>query len=172
MKEYYIDNGLQEMLTQAINQMKVDYGEKFDIEKINLAELGRRTNLPRHKLRKLKRDGFIVKPHGNTGRKAEVTVMSGYTGVVDDLLKNRVTNSEVIFDRIKPLGYSGSVTTVRKYVEAHRDLVPAERQTVSPQGNRGRRYDGRASGTESVRLIRPPAGCWLPPRPDTNPGPA
>ena len=141
MKEYYIDNGLQEMLTQAINQMKVDYGEKFDIEKINLAELGRRTNLPRHKLRKLKRDGFIVKPHGNTGRKAEVTVMSGYTGVVDDLLKNRVTNSEVIFDRIKPLGYSGSVTTVRKYVEAHRDLVPAERQTVSPQGNRGRRYE-------------------------------
>ena len=141
MKEYYIDNGLQEMLTQAINQMKVDYGEKFDIEKINLAELGRRTNLPRHKLRKLKRDGFIVKPHGNTGRKAEVTVMSGYTGVVDDLLKNRVTNSEVIFDRIKPLGYSGSVTTVRKYVEAHRDLIPAERQAVSPQGNRGRRYE-------------------------------
>jgi hypothetical protein len=32
LKEYYIDNGLQEMLTQAINQMKVDYGEKFAIE--------------------------------------------------------------------------------------------------------------------------------------------
>ena len=25
------------MLTQAINQMKADYGEKFDIEHINLA---------------------------------------------------------------------------------------------------------------------------------------
>lgn len=100
MKEYYIDNGLQEMLTQAINQMKVDYGEKFDIEKINLAELGRRTKLPRHVLRRLKKNGFVVKPHGNTGRKAEVTVMSGYTGIVDDLLKKRVTNSEVIYDRM------------------------------------------------------------------------
>lgn len=63
--------------------------------------------MPGHKLRKLKRDGFIVKLHGNTGRKAEVTVMSGYTGVVDDLLKNRVTDSEVIFDRIRPPGYTG-----------------------------------------------------------------
>ena len=37
MKESNCNNGLQEMLTQAINQMKADYGEKFDIEHINLA---------------------------------------------------------------------------------------------------------------------------------------
>ncbi len=129
------------MVTQAIDQMKADYGEKFDIEYINLAELGRRTRLPRHVLRRLRKNGFVVKPHGNTGRKAEVTVMSGYTGVVDDLLKKSVTNSEVIYDRIKPLGYTGSVSTIRKYVESHHNLVPAERQTVSPQGNRGRRYE-------------------------------
>jgi hypothetical protein len=37
MKDKYCDNGLQEILTQAIDQMKADYGEKFDIEKINPA---------------------------------------------------------------------------------------------------------------------------------------
>lgn len=46
MKDRYCDNGLQEMVTQAINQMKADYGEKFDIETINLAELGRLTTAP------------------------------------------------------------------------------------------------------------------------------
>lgn len=129
------------MLTQAINQMKADYGEKFDIEHINLAELGRRTKLPRHVLRRLKKNGFVVKPHGNTGRKAKVTVMSGYTGVVDDLLKKRVTNSEVIYDRIKELGYTGGKSSLKYYIAAHDSLIPAERQAVSPQGNRGRRYE-------------------------------
>ena len=135
------DNGREKIITQAIDQMKADYGEKFDINKINLAELGRRTGLPRHVLRRFKKNGFKVKPHGNTGRKAAVTVISGYTGAVNDLLSRRVTNSEVIYDRIKELGYTGSVTTVRRYVEDHKDLVPAERQAVSPQGNRGRRYE-------------------------------
>ena len=129
------------MLTQAIDQMKADYGEKFDIEHVNLAELGRRTKLPRHVLRRLKKNGFVVKPHGNTGRKAEVTVLSGYTGVVDDLLKKRVTNSEVIYDRIKELGYAGGKSSLKYYIAAHEGLVPAERQAVSPQGNRGRRYE-------------------------------
>ena len=141
MKESNCNNGLQEMLTQAINQMKADYGEKFDIEHINLAELGRRTKLPRHVLRRLKKNGFVVKPHGNTGRKAKVTVMSGYTGVVDDLLKKRVTNSEVIYDRIKELGYTGGKSSLKYYIAAHESLIPAERQAVSPQGNRGRRYE-------------------------------
>lgn len=141
MKDFGLSNDLQEILTYALNEMKAEAGEKFDLKKVNLAELQRRTGITRKKLRRLKRNNFKFMPHGNTGRKAEVTVMSGYTGIVDDLLKNRVNNSEVIYDRIKPLGYSGSVTTVRKYVEAHRDLIPAERQAVSPQGNRGRRYE-------------------------------
>ena len=140
MKEY-INNGLQEIVTQAIDQMKADYGEKFDIDHINLAELGRRTKLPRHVLRRLKKDGFVVKPHGNASRKAEVTVMSGYTGVVDDMLKKRITNSEVIYGRIKGLGYAGGKSSLKYYIAAHEGLVPAERQAVSPQGNRGRRYE-------------------------------
>lgn len=140
MKTNRGDNGLQDMVTQAIEEMKAEYGDKFDLDHINLAELGRRTNLPRHVLRRLKKNNFIVMPHGNTGRKANNTVLTGYTGVIDDYLRKSVTNSEVIYDRIKELGYSGSKSTLKYYIAAHENLVPAQRQTISPQGNRGRRY--------------------------------
>ena len=86
-----IGNDLQEILSQAISQMKVEQGEKFDLQHINLAELERRTGITRAKLRRYKADGFIIKPHGNTGRKAETTVLSGFTGVIDDLLRRNVT---------------------------------------------------------------------------------
>ena len=34
----------------------------------------------------------------------------------------------------------GSLTTIKNYIRANRNLVPAPRQLVAPQGNRGRRY--------------------------------
>ena len=34
-----IGNDLQEIVSQAIGQMKVEQGEKFDLQHINLAEL-------------------------------------------------------------------------------------------------------------------------------------
>ena len=134
-------NDPQEILTQAIEQMKVEQAEKFDLQKVNLAELERRTGITRAKLRRYKKDDFVIKPHGNTGRKAEVTVLSGFTGVIDELLRNNVTNSIVCYERIAELGYSGGQTQVRVYIEQHQDLIPPKRQTVSPQGNRGRRYE-------------------------------
>ena len=60
MKEYICDNDLQEILTQAIDEMKADIGDKFDIKRVNLTESGRRTHLPRQVLRRLKKNGFIV----------------------------------------------------------------------------------------------------------------
>lgn len=141
MNNKHSNNGLQEIVTQAIAQMKAEHGGTLDNKDINLAELGRITRLPRHVLRRLKKNDFVVKPHGNTGRKANKTVMTGFTGVVDDFLKNNVTNSEVIFDRLKTLGYTGGKSSLKYYITAHQDLVPAERQSVSPQGNRGRRYE-------------------------------
>ena len=138
-----IGNDLQEILSQAISQMKVEQGEKFDLQHSNLAELERRTGITRAKLRRYKADGFIIKPYGNTGRKAETTVLSGFTGVIDDLLRRNVTNAAVCFDRITELGYKGGQTQVRVYIEKHRDLVPPKRQAVAPQGNRGRRYETR-----------------------------
>jgi transposase len=51
-----------------------------------------------------------------------------------------VTNSSVIYDRLKELGFQGGLTIVKGYISSHKNLVPAKRQIVAPQGNRGRRY--------------------------------
>lgn len=40
-------NDLQDILSQTIEQIKKEEGDKFDIEHINLAELERRTGISR-----------------------------------------------------------------------------------------------------------------------------
>ena len=133
-------NDLQSTISQALQIIKEKAGDKFDIEKVNLAELQRLTGLSRKKLRNLKDNGFIVKPHGLTGRKKEDTVLSGFTGMIDALLMKGVTNSSTIKDLLNEAGCTSSQTTIKKYISEHKDLVPAKRKIVTPQGNRGRRY--------------------------------
>ena len=134
------NNGLSAIIAQALNEMKCELGDRFDLDHINLAELERRTGITRAKLRRIKDNGFQVLPHALTGRKAEKTVLTGYTGVIDALLGKGVTNSSVIYDRLAEAGYKGGLTSIKEYIAAHKDLVPAKRQVVSSQGNRGRRY--------------------------------
>ena len=129
------------IIAQALDEMKKELGSKFDPDKINLAELERRTGISRAKLRRIKSNGFTEKPNGNTGRSRQSTVISGYSGVINGYLSSGVTNSVVIFERIRNLGYRGSLSTVKRYVASHKSLVPAKRQAVDPQGNRGRRYE-------------------------------
>lgn len=129
-----------EIITQVIDSMKEEQGDSFSLEKINLAELERRTGITRARLRKLKKDNFQLKPHGNKGRKVETTVLSGFTSVIDNMLMAGVENSAVIFDRLEDLGYEGGLTTIKNYIRDHKDLVPAPRQQVAPQGDRSRRY--------------------------------
>ncbi len=133
-------NDLTEIITQVLNEMKTEQGENFDINKVNLAELERRTGISRAKLRRIKANGFVDRPHGLTGRKAETTLLTGYTGIIDDLLKKGITNSSLCYDRLKENGFTGGRTIVKNYISAHKDLVPAKRQVVAPRGNRGRRY--------------------------------
>lgn len=140
MREVTHSNDLQEILTQAIDAMKTELGDKFDPDSINLADLERRTGITRARLRRLKANGFIVKPHGRIGKKATTTVLTGYTGIIDDLLGKGVTNSSVCLEHIRSHGYSGGLTAVKDYISAHPELVPAKRQLIAPQGNRGRRY--------------------------------
>ena len=121
-------NDLQTIITQVIEEMKSEQGDKFDPSKINLAEMGRRTGLTRAQLRRIKANGFLVVPHALTGRKAASTIISGYMGVIDDLLKKNVSNSEVILERIQEQGYTGSLTTVKRYISEHKDLIPPKRQ--------------------------------------------
>ena len=60
MREDTNSNDLQEIITQAIEEIKNEQGDNFDLQKINLAELSRRTNISRSKLRRLKKNGFEV----------------------------------------------------------------------------------------------------------------
>ena len=133
-------NDLQEIITQALEKMKQEHGTSFDIQKVNLAELERRTGITRGKLRRLQKNGFVVKPHGRMGLRQKKTVLTGFTGVIDDLLKRNVTNAVVCYERIVEQGYDGSLTTVRTYIEKHKHLIPPKRHVVALQGNRGRRY--------------------------------
>lgn len=80
-------NDLTEIITQTLNEMKKEQGVKFDLNKINLAELERRTGITRARLRRLKANGFVDKPHGLAGRKAEHTLLTGFTGIIDSLLQ-------------------------------------------------------------------------------------
>ena len=121
-------NDLQTIITQVIEEMKSEQGHKFDLNKINLAELERRTGMTRAQLRRLQKNGFQITPHALTGRKADTTIISGYTGVIDDLLRKGVSNSEVILERIREQGYAGSLTTVKRYISTHKDLIPPRRQ--------------------------------------------
>ena len=103
-------NDLTEIITHALNEMKNDLGEKFDIDHINLAELQRRTGITRAKLRRIQKDGFADKPHALIGRKKrDHTIPTGFTGVIDTLLSKGITNSSVCFDRMKEAGYRGTL---------------------------------------------------------------
>ncbi len=103
------NNDLTETIAQALNEIKCELGEKFDLEHVNLAELERRTGISRAKLRRLKDHGFVDVPHGLTGRKAKTTVLTGFTGMLDDLLSKGVTNSSVCYDRLVANGYTGGL---------------------------------------------------------------
>ena len=126
-------NGLGNIISQAIEEMKSEQGDHFSLEKNNLAELERRTGISRAKMRRFKKNGFVFKPHGLEGRKAPRTILTGYTAILDDLLRNGITNSSVCLERLRAVGFSGGLTTVKDY-------IAAKRQLVAPQGSRGRRF--------------------------------
>ncbi len=133
-------NGFAVSISQAIEEMKTEQGESFSLDRINLAELERRCGISRGRLRRLKRNGFKDVPRSTSGHKHKVTKLSGYTGVIDSLLMQGIKNSSIILERLQAAGYEGGATIVKEYIGAHKYLIPAKRQQVAPQGNRGRRY--------------------------------
>lgn len=127
-------------ISEALEAMKNEAGENFSLAAVNLAELARRTGVSRSKLRRLKRNGFAFLPHANKGRMPEHTVLTGYSGILDSMLSNGISNSSVCYERLQETGYTGGLTAVKVYISQHKDLIPAKRHLVAPQGNRGRRY--------------------------------
>ena len=133
-------NDLTEIIAHALDEMKREKGGKFNPDKVNLAELERRTGISRAKLRRIKKSGFIDLPHALTGRKAEHTLLTGFSGIIDELLRKGITNSAVCYDRLKENGFQGGLTIVKEYISNHKELVPPKRQLVASQGSRGQRY--------------------------------
>jgi hypothetical protein len=141
MKECNDSNDFQEIVTRALEVMKEELGDKFDPDKVNFAESQRRTGISRARLRRLKKDGFIFRPHALSGRRSSLTVLSGYTGLLDGFLKKGVSNSVVITNALQEHGYTGSQITGKNYIRDHKALLPPKRLQVEAQGNRGRRYE-------------------------------
>ena len=140
MKNNYGNDSCIQIIAQAISEMEAQQGKTLTADEINLAELQRRTGISRARLRRLKSNNFKPMPHGRTGLRAAATVMDGFTGTLDHLLKQGVTNSVVCFERLQEMGYPGGQTQIKEYIAKHRELVPAKRQLTDPQGNRGLRY--------------------------------
>ena len=132
-------NGFMPIIAQAIAEMEETHGEFKNIDEINLSELSRRTGLSRAKLRRLKANGFCEVPHGLKGQQRP-QILDGYSAVLDSMIRNGVSNSAVCLERLQELGFTGSRSTVKRYITGHKHLLPAKRQLVAPQGNRGRRY--------------------------------
>ena len=132
-------NGFVPIIAQAIAEMEETHGEFKSIDEISLAELSRRTGLSRAKLRRLKANGFCEVPHGLTGQQRP-QILDGYSAALDSMLRSGVSNSAVCLERLQEMGFTGSRSTIKRYIAAHKHLLPAKRQQVAPQGNRGRRY--------------------------------
>ena len=110
------DNGQQLSLTQALDLLKNRQGKKFQNCRWNLAKLEKLTGVTRTRLRKLKKHDFKEVPHGSAEKKHSVTVLSGYTGLIDNLLRQNGTNSEVCFEQVKDVGYKGGISNVKNYI--------------------------------------------------------
>ena len=128
---------LQEIMDKAPEGMAAEAAEGFDPQACDLADLCRRTGSTRSRARTTEGHGFRVLPHGNTGRKAGTTVPAGHTGPVDDLLGRGAADSRVTCERLVGQGCRGGLTSVRVYVAARMDLVPARGGAVAPQGAAG-----------------------------------
>jgi transposase len=133
-------NGLDTIVSQALKEMEEECGHDLKPNEINLAELERRTHIFRSRLRTWKKKGFLFS-NEKKGYVPKNPVLRGYTELLDELLRNGVCNSNVCLKRLQAHGYTGSVSTIKRYIHEHKELIPPKRRTVEPQGNRGRRYE-------------------------------
>ena len=82
--------------------MKAEQGASFHLEHQNLPELERRTGISRARLRPLQESGFVSQPHGRTGYKAVTTALTGYTGLLVELLKFGVVTHPSVMTALPP----------------------------------------------------------------------
>lgn len=91
-------------------------GDTFSLEQINLAELERHTGVSRGKLHRLKKNCFQDSRRNGDSRKHKITKLTGYSGIIDTLLKQGVSNSTVILNRLQESDFEGKLTIVKDYI--------------------------------------------------------
>lgn len=122
---------LQEIIDKAIEDIAAETGDSFDLETINLSDFARRCGIARSCAKTIKDRGFMMLPHGRCGTKAAATAIPGFEDAINSMLKDGVTSSEVVFDRIRSKCYSGERATVKNHIYAHADLVSSKRRLAS-----------------------------------------
>lgn len=93
MKEL-LGNGLDTIVSQALQKMKEEQGESFHIETVNLAALQRMTGISRGRLRRWKKN--LLSPEQNFRKRK--SILDDYTSVLDHLLSSGVSNTVICFE--------------------------------------------------------------------------
>ena len=88
----------------------------------------------------MKEYDFENAEHESRDKRVIVTILSGYTGLLDNLLKNGVRQIAVCLSRLRANRYAGSQATIRNCIADHQHFIPPTRYAGDPPGNRGRRY--------------------------------
>ena len=91
MKEL-LGNGLDTIVSQALQKMKEEQGESFHFETVNLAALQRMTGISRGRLRRWKKN--LLSPEHNFRKRK--SILDDYTSVLDHLLSSGVSNTILI----------------------------------------------------------------------------
>lgn len=129
------------IIAKAYEQMKEEGVDSYRGGKPNLTELSRRTGISRRIIGRIMKNGLQPHKHGNSGRRWSHVMVDSAKDKAEELLRSGIVNTSVIYERIKEVGYNGSLTTVKNFVKDNSDLVPAKRVlVVQPQG-KIRRYE-------------------------------
>ena len=129
------------IIANAYEEMKEEGVASYRDGKPNLAELSRRSGFSRKVVKRIYDNGFEEKAHGNEKKKGSRVISGALKEKAESLLKQGVTNSSVVNERLKEAGYKGGLSSVKNFIRDNMALVPAKRELVlKPQG-KIRRYE-------------------------------
>lgn len=134
-------NGLNLILSQEIEQLKVKYGDLFDLNHVSIYEIAHDTGISIGKLKTWKKNGFTFERHYHQVNRAKGAKLAQFSDILDSMLKNGVHNSELCFRSLCDKGYAGSLSTVKRYIHDHKALIPPAHKPVEGLGSRARRYE-------------------------------
>ena len=76
---------------------------------------------------------FFFQTHGLCGHSPAHCLLTGYEAVLHALLFKGISNSTLCFQRLQQEGYTGSLSTIKRYISSHKSLIPAKRQHIALQ---------------------------------------